>query len=145
MSSDRDQVLGDLRLALQAGHTAPADSAAAAVAPAWRQVGRLARGDAIALLTERAEEYGAVVRFASSTGLAETLAAELAAAGVRRVVIPVDIPSSWRVGGVDWVEDRGLDASEPTRSTVWSPGARSPSPKRQPSCWTAPSGRGVAP
>jgi L-lactate dehydrogenase complex protein LldG len=112
MSSDRDQVLGDVRLALQAGHRAPADSASAAVAPAWRQAGRLAREDVIALLTERAEEYGAVVRFTSSTGLAETLAAELAAAGVRRVVIPADIPSSWRVGGVEWLEDHGLGAGE---------------------------------
>jgi L-lactate dehydrogenase complex protein LldG len=47
------------------------------------------------LLTERLEDYGVVVRRVTASMLAGRLATDLAARGVRRLVVPAGFPAAW--------------------------------------------------
>ena len=57
---------------------------------------------------ERVAEYRAAVRRVAPAELPAAIASALAARGIRRLVVPVDLPDDWIPPGVEPLRDRGL-------------------------------------
>ena len=57
---------------------------------------------------ERVAEYRAAVRRVAPAELPSAIASALAARGIRRLVVPVDLPDDWIPPGVEPLRDRGL-------------------------------------
>jgi L-lactate dehydrogenase complex protein LldG len=104
VSAAREVVLGRIRAALE-----PAPQAAE-VPRRYRLRGVRGPGEVAELFVERVEETGAHVRRADDVPVA--VAAVLAGQGAARVVVPRDLPASWRPAGVELVEDAGLSPGE---------------------------------
>ncbi len=120
--SSRDVVLRRVRAAL--GRNGGADEqevafqeAAVDDAAGYRRHGQLGPEALVDLFAERAGEYRVEVRQVASTGVAEAIAAELDACGVRSAAAPADLPEAWRVPNVRWVTD-GLDGVRLDTGTV---------------------------
>jgi L-lactate dehydrogenase complex protein LldG len=82
-------------------------------APAAEEVSRgYARsvaGDVVRLAAERIADYRATVTLTTAVALPSAIAGRLAGQGVRRLAVPVDLPSSWTSGlGVELVPDAEL-------------------------------------
>jgi L-lactate dehydrogenase complex protein LldG len=107
VSSAKQEILARVRAALR---DVPAGESAADVAVArdYRRAGELPAAAAIELFAETVADYRANVRRIAADELPFAIAAALEARCVRRVAIPADLPQEWRVGGVEWVEDRAL-------------------------------------
>ncbi len=58
------------------------------------------------------EDYRARVHRTTADELRDTLLGLCSAGGLRRLVVPAELPAEWRPEGVELVEDRGLDFSE---------------------------------
>jgi L-lactate dehydrogenase complex protein LldG len=67
-------------------------------------------------LTERfaatVDDYRATVRRVPLASLGREVAGECAQHGLRRVVVPPELPAEWRPDGVELVDDHGLSAPE---------------------------------
>ena len=63
-------------------------------------------------MVERLREYDAEVVECEATELAATIAAQLAASGRQRFVVPEGLPAEWLAEGFDWKIDHGMPASE---------------------------------
>ncbi|MFC0546462.1 LutC/YkgG family protein [Kutzneria chonburiensis] len=97
MADARSVVLGRIRRAL-------ADRPAAAAIPRSYDVTR-PLGDLVELAAERIADYRAEVHQVASADVPAKIASLLAARGARRMVGPVDLPSSWQVDGAEWLID----------------------------------------
>ena len=115
MSDEKQKVLGRIRAALAGAH----GRAAEPVPPDFLHSWDAPREEIVAQFIEHAADYRADVRRveADSAGLAIT--ARLRERGVKRLVVPVDLPSEWIPEGVELLSDAGgilshaeLDASD---------------------------------
>ncbi|MEV3938098.1 LUD domain-containing protein [Glycomyces sp. NPDC049804] len=98
MSGAREEILARMRRALEGAGEAP-------VPPREYRRALDAGVDITAMLIDRLVDYKANVHH----GLASIPAA---LAGAKRVVVPADLPSEWRLGGAEFVADEGLSTAE---------------------------------
>ncbi len=109
--NSREQVLEKIRRATEKdAHDATARYAA--LERNYVHAGTLGAEERIALMIERLREYDAEVVECPPGGLAEAIAAQLAASGHRLFVAPAGLPSEWLVPGFDWKTDRDLITAE---------------------------------
>jgi L-lactate dehydrogenase complex protein LldG len=74
----------------------------------YRGVGGLSVADPVDMLADRLTDYRATVHRCSSVDIGETVARVLTDDGVRRVVIPPDLPADVRSSStVEWIVDDG--------------------------------------
>jgi L-lactate dehydrogenase complex protein LldG len=115
--SGRETILGRIRGALRdvpAGER-PDDLP---VARDYRGRDEAPRAEILERFAERVAEYKARVRVVTAAELPATIAAALRERGVRRLVVPADLPESWLPEGVTLLRDQGqltyeeLDASD---------------------------------
>jgi L-lactate dehydrogenase complex protein LldG len=76
------------------------------------RVGRLNVGERLALMIERLREYDAEVVETSPEGLAQAIAAQLAASGGHTFLVPPGLPQGWLAPGFEFKMDRGLATDE---------------------------------
>lgn len=105
-SPSREAILRRIRMAL--GDVASDGSAAEARRPAYRQRLDAPAGELVARFAKRVAEYRATVRCIAAGETATATGKLLAAAGARRVGVPVDLPAAWHPAGVELVPDVGL-------------------------------------
>jgi L-lactate dehydrogenase complex protein LldG len=94
-----------------------ASAAAGAHAPLsvprrYRRSGALQHEERVELFCRRAGEYRADVRRLHARDAPAACAEICAAKGVRRLVVPRGLPTAWRPGRVELVEDAGLSPHE---------------------------------
>jgi L-lactate dehydrogenase complex protein LldG len=110
----RDEVLGRIRRANEAAGRITTRQPAGPGAPAFRTEGDLPVTELLDLLADRLTDYRATVRRTAAGGLADEVAAALAARGARRVVVPagLHLPATAGPGlavpGVEVIIDDGL-------------------------------------
>jgi L-lactate dehydrogenase complex protein LldG len=107
----RPAILNGIRTAL-GSHFGDREGAYAALERNYTHSGRLDASAGLALLIERLREYDATVAECAPSALRETIAAEIAKTGRRKLVAPSGIPNEWLVDGIEWLVDRGLSAAE---------------------------------
>jgi L-lactate dehydrogenase complex protein LldG len=110
-SGSRQLILDRIRAATGNG----SQSAAARYAEIER--GYIRRGGLVAdkrleLMIERLREYDAEVVEATPESVLTTIAAQLAASGRHRFIVPAGLPVEWHIPGFDWKTDRGLTTAE---------------------------------
>jgi L-lactate dehydrogenase complex protein LldG len=111
MSAAREEILRRIRGAL--GDVPAAETADDVVVTRdYRSVDERPREELIALLCERIGDYNAEVRRVAATEVAEAVRAACADAGIARLAVAPGVPAEWRPGGIEIVEDHGLDAAE---------------------------------
>jgi L-lactate dehydrogenase complex protein LldG len=111
VSAAREEILGRIRAALKDVPPAevPGD---VPVAREYRRAGELTGADRVERFAERVADYDAQVRRVDADGLSDAVTASCAELGLRRVVVPSQLPGSWRPRDVEVIEDSGLSASE---------------------------------
>lgn len=112
MSLAKDEILARIRQA-HAGEQKDAGVAYARVERNYRQAAVLSREETLRLFAERLLDYNAGVHWVREEELDGVCAQLLAARGVRRVVIPPDLPSAWWAGvasSAELVTDEGFGA-----------------------------------
>jgi L-lactate dehydrogenase complex protein LldG len=111
MSAAREEILHRIRRALA---DVPAAETAddLVVTRDYRSVDERPRDQLIALLCERIGDYNAEVRRVAATEVAAAVRAACADAGIARLAVAPGVPAEWRPGGIEIVEDHGLDAAE---------------------------------
>lgn len=88
------------------------------VARDYRHSGTAAREEVIAQFIERVADYKVLVQRVEEASLLQAIAAACTARGVRRLVIPADLPQAWRPTQVELLPDVGtlshaqLDSSD---------------------------------
>ncbi|HEX6288361.1 MAG TPA: LUD domain-containing protein [Herpetosiphonaceae bacterium] len=107
MSAARDEILQRVRLALRdvPQREQPTD---VAVERGYRPTADASREHVIELFVERVREYKATVRIVTAHALPTTIAESCAARGVRRLLVPVDIPREWLPAGIEALRDTEL-------------------------------------
>lgn len=107
MSDAKSEILARIRGALD---DVPAGEQAVDVEVRrdYRRVGTLPPDEVVALFVENCADYRATVREVGAAELREAIGGWLRERGRRRLAIPADLPSEWRVDGVEWIEDRAL-------------------------------------
>ncbi|MGC1783584.1 MAG: LUD domain-containing protein [Acidobacteriaceae bacterium] len=96
MNTARQTILDRIRAAYALRGTNKArDDSYDAIPPAYHRAGSLDAFGRIALFQNRLQEYGACVRFASSTDIPRTIADIFAARRKRKFVIPSGLPVEW--------------------------------------------------
>lgn len=105
----RDRVLGRVRAALAdvPGPHGPeaADAAAAQLTRGYDRARGI--GDPVAVLTDRLEDYKAIVRHVTADALGEEITAAVARRGARRMVVPPGAPEPWRAAVASRAEVAG--------------------------------------
>jgi L-lactate dehydrogenase complex protein LldG len=111
MTAARDEILGRIRGALR---DVPVDERPqdVAVAREYRRAGELSAEQRVALFAQRVADYRAEVRHVGAAVVAAAVDEACAAYGLRRVVVPSQLPVQWRPTGVAVVVDEGLSARE---------------------------------
>jgi L-lactate dehydrogenase complex protein LldG len=74
----------------------------------YRKTDSMPEDQRIALFIERVREYKAVVRTVTSGDLPSAIAAACTARGVKRLVVPADLPESWEPSDVTLLREPGL-------------------------------------
>jgi L-lactate dehydrogenase complex protein LldG len=111
VTSARDEILGRVRAAL--GDVPAAERAGdVAVARDYRRHGELTGEALVARFAERVADYDARVRRVAGADLGNAVTAACAEMGLKRVVVPADLPGPWRPEKVEVIEDAGLGAAE---------------------------------
>ncbi len=113
-ASSRTAILGRVKDATRA---VGKDSAALAEAYAslprsYLHAGPLDAEACVALFIERLRDYDAEVVECSPAEIPATIAAALAASGLRRFVAPEGLPAEWLAEGFDWKIDHDLSQDE---------------------------------
>jgi L-lactate dehydrogenase complex protein LldG len=107
--SAREEILARVRSAL-------ADVAHDEQPPEIQRAYRRESGDSPAAVVtrfvQRVEDYAAQARRLAEEDLAQALARACEEWRLRRVVVPPELPASWRPSGVELIEDEGLTAHE---------------------------------
>jgi len=107
VSVAREEILNRVRAALRdvpRGETADA----VPVDRGYDHAGDAPRGELIDQFLERVAEYKADIRRVTPADLPGAIAAACAARGVRRLVVPADLPADWLPAGVELLRDPGL-------------------------------------
>ena len=107
MSDARPEILRRIRAALR-DVPAAEQPAEVAVTRAYLQTGAPAGPELIVRFAERVAEYKAAVRRMSAAELPAAIAEACARRGVRRLVVPPDLPAEWAPAGVELLRDKGL-------------------------------------
>ncbi|MDQ5850874.1 MAG: lactate utilization protein C [Chloroflexota bacterium] len=107
MSGARAEILGRIKRALP---DIPGDETAAdvPVQRAYRRTGSPSADDLVTRFADRVSEYKARVRVVAAGELPAAIAAACARRGVRRLVVPPDLPPHWAPDGVELLRDEGL-------------------------------------
>ena len=107
MSMARTEILRRIGRSLR---DVPAGEAPAAVPVArdYRHTETAAPEELVAWFAERVAEYKAAVRQVAPADLPDAISAACAARGVRRLVVPADLPEGWAPAGVELLKDPGL-------------------------------------
>ena len=111
MSVAREEILNRVRAALRdvpRGETAEA----VAVDRGYEQADAAPRAELIERFIERVAEYKAHIRRVAPAELPAAIAAACAARGVRRLVVPADLPGGWLPAGVELLSDPGLSVDQ---------------------------------
>ena len=74
----------------------------------YRTVETLPRSEVVTLFIDRVVDYNAFVTKVSLHGLPAAIASACAKRGIRRLVIPADLPGGWVPDGVSLLRDPGL-------------------------------------
>lgn len=82
------------------------------IARAYRHAGTPAGPELIERFAERVAEYKATVQRVSAAGLPAAIADACARRGVRRLVVPTDLPPEWVPAGVELLPDTGLSHAQ---------------------------------
>ena len=103
----REFVLGRIRRALSdvPGIEKPED---VPILREYRTVETFPRSEVIALFIDRLVDYKATVTRVTLQGLPASIASACARRGIKRLVVPVDLPSGWVPEGVSILRDPGL-------------------------------------
>ncbi|HEY0607568.1 MAG TPA: lactate utilization protein C [Herpetosiphonaceae bacterium] len=109
--SARDEILQRVRNALRdvPQHEQPADIV---VERAYRATDDAPHEQLIEQFVERVTEYKATVRRVASSALPAAIAESCAARGVRRLLVPRDLPAEWLPADVEPVLDHNLSYAE---------------------------------
>jgi L-lactate dehydrogenase complex protein LldG len=110
-AGSRQKILDSVRRATAKAGT---DMAAgyAALPRTYVRAGQMGVEEKLALMVERLREYDAEVVETAPHALPEAIAAQLAASGRHRFVVPAGVPAEWLVPGFEWSVDRGLATDE---------------------------------
>jgi L-lactate dehydrogenase complex protein LldG len=114
MSGDREAMLARIRAAIAGGRA----KSEAEPDPAYRLVDESPREEIVARFVEYAADYRADVKRVPPESAGAAITETLRARGVRRLVIPADLPTEWIPEGVEVLSDAAvlshavLDASD---------------------------------
>jgi len=111
MSTARNEILRRIRSALRDVPAAEQPSEVP-VARDYRRAGAPSGPDLVARFAERVAEYKASVQRVTAAELPGAIAQSCARRGVRRLVIPADLPEGWAPAEVDLLRDEGLSNTE---------------------------------
>ena len=103
MSEAREAILQRIRQAL-----GNANSEEAMILREYRHTGDASRAEMIARFVERVQDYKATVIQTSEAALAATIARVCTERGLRRLVVPDDIPTSWLPAGEEIIRDEPM-------------------------------------
>ena len=105
--SERDFVLGRIRKSLAdvPSTESPEDTP---IPRDYRTTSTLPRWEILELFIERVADYKAIVTTVRPEALHPAIAASLSARGVKRLVVPADLPESWTPAGLTILRDPGL-------------------------------------
>lgn len=112
MNTAKEEILVRIRQAVAVGRE-DAAQAYARIERNYQQAAVRSHEETLALFEERLLDYNAGVHLVREEELGGLCAQLLAARGVRRVIIPPDLPSNWWSGaasGVEFVADESFDA-----------------------------------
>ncbi len=107
MSDARTEILRRIGSALRDVPSGEAPEATP-VPRAFRRVGSASEAERVERFAERVREYKAVVRLVAPGELQAAIADSCAARGVRRLVVPTDLPPEWQPSGVELLRDEAL-------------------------------------
>ena len=115
MSSARDEILRRIRRGLQ---DVPVNESAedVEVAREYRQEGAVSSPELTLRFAERVTEYKAHVEQVTAAGLSAAITQACARRGVRRLVVPQDLPAQWVPAGVELLHDAELSNEQLDRS-----------------------------
>jgi L-lactate dehydrogenase complex protein LldG len=107
MSAEREAILGQIRAALRdvPGSETPDD---VRVPRDYLTADPAPRAALLDLFVERVSDYKATVKTVPARDLSRAIAEACAARGVRRLVVPADLPDGWAPGGLTLLRDPGL-------------------------------------
>jgi L-lactate dehydrogenase complex protein LldG len=107
MSAAREELLRRIKGALR---NVPPDETPddVPVRRAYRQASMAMQDDLVARFVERVAEYKATVRQVGTAELPAAITAACVARGVRRLVVPMDLPAEWAPDGVELLRDEAL-------------------------------------
>jgi L-lactate dehydrogenase complex protein LldG len=111
MSTARNDILRRIRAALRDVPAAEQPSEVP-VAREYRRTGAPSGPDLVARFAERVAEYKATVRRVTAAELPGAIAQSCARRGVRRLVVPADLPEGWAPAEVELLRDEGLSNAE---------------------------------
>jgi len=110
-SDSRQLVLDRIRAATGNGSQSPAVGYAE-IQRGYIRGGGLNPEKRLELMIERLREYDAEVVEATPESVPTTIAAQLAASGRHKFIVPAGLPVEWHIPGFDWKTDRGLTMAE---------------------------------
>ena len=111
MTTARDDILRRIRTALR-DVPAAEQPAEVPVARSYRRAGAPLDSDLVARFAQRVAEYKATVRRVAAGELPGAIAASCAQRGVRRLVVPADLPASWSPAEVELLRDHELSYAD---------------------------------
>jgi L-lactate dehydrogenase complex protein LldG len=111
MNTSRDDILHRVRAAL---HDVPAEEQPAdiAVTRDYRQTDPTPRAKIVEQFIEYTVDYKATVHHIGEDELQERITRSCAERGVKRLVVPLDLPDDWLPEGVEVLRDRGLSHAD---------------------------------
>jgi L-lactate dehydrogenase complex protein LldG len=110
----RQQVLSNIRAATRNSAATAEDAAGAysAIERAYVRRGSMSAEARLERMAERLREYDAEVVECEPEGLVAAVAAQLAASGRHRFVVPAGLPAEWLIPGFEWKIDKELPVQE---------------------------------
>jgi len=111
MSTARNEILRRIRSALR-DVPAAEQPAEVPVARDYRHAGAPIGPEVVARFAERVAEYKATVRRVTATELPAAIAQSCARRGIRRLVVPTDLPENWAPAEAELLRDQGLSNAE---------------------------------
>ena len=111
VSGAREEILGRIRTALR---DVPAGERPdeVGVTRGYRRTTGDGPGDRLEQFADRVRDYRADLRRIDSGQIGDAVTQACAELGLRRVVVPRELPADWRPAGLEVLEDRGLSALE---------------------------------